>query len=354
MFAQTERPKKFSEVVGEIENSRILMTIAKNPTNTPNSLILSGSMGSGKTSSARLLFKAMNCDMIRAGKASDICGVCQQCQKPTLQSRLYNEYDSSELDTKSSMDDIISTFSYGTGGLWRVVVFDEAHLLNRVSQSALLKVLEENKGMCKFLLCTTDPDSLMPTIRSRSLELNYTTKSVPVVVEALRKCANKYNLELDDDSCTLIAQQSHGYMRNAYMLLDRFVLSGKDAFLNDSRNFQIGMFNFIVYTISTRKPDKQALDTSLERLLSLPVAVFRDEYQRFFLDLLRVSTIPGACVPDKVKQLYDCLCKNMPHLKIPILVRYFTQHWVIQGFTNDVSIQTNLLLLYSGFSDLRK
>lgn len=354
MFAQSERPQKFSEVVGEVENSRILMTIAKNPANTPNSLILSGTFGSGKTSSARLLFKALNCDMVRAGKASDICGVCPQCSAQVLQSRLYNEYDSSELDNKKSIDEIIGTFSYGTGGRWRVVVFDEAQLLPKSSQSALLKVLEEKRSLCKFVLCTTDPDDLMPTIRSRSLELNYTTKPTPVVEEAILKCAEKHQIDLDPASCSLIAQRSHGYMRDAYMLLDRFVLSGKDVFLRDTQNFQRSLSNFIIYTVADTKPDKTILDTCLERLLSLPVATFRDEYQRFFLDLLRLSVLSGAEASPMIVYLGKTLRANCPMLKIPMLVRYFTQNWVIQGFTDDVSIQTTLLLLYTGFRDLRK
>ena len=348
MFAQTERPSNFSEVVGETENSRILLSIARNPASTPGTLIFSGDFGCGKTSTARLFFKAINCQSIRDGKAHDICGKCLNCVSDIRESRFYNEYDASQLD---DIDKVRETFAYGNQGRWRVVVFDEVHLLSKKMQSALLKELEDNKRQNKFIFCTTDPDMLIPTIRSRSLELTYTTKPAPLVADAMMRCAQKHGFDLPKQTANVIAQKSHGHMRDAYMLLDRYVLSGNDAFMKSTCDFQLSMMNFLFAMIGRGVP-KETLDGVLSILLRYPSATFREEYQRFFLDVLRGMTFSDDNVLKPVKNFIEKACYF--HISIPRLVRFCTQDWVLAGFTDAVGIQTTLLVMYSEWENLRK
>lgn len=358
MLAQEERPSKFSEVVGEDENSRILLNIAKDPANTPNTIILSGSYGGGKTSSARLFYKALCCDRLRSGQSKDICGMCASCLRnnsPIGEWKFYHEYDSSTVNRKGAIRGIIESFSYGTGGKWSVVVLDECHQLTRDVQTLLLKDFEEGHPFHKFILCTTDPDNLLPTIRSRAIELHYTTKSVVLIEKTLRKCADKRNLDVPDEVCRILAQRSRGSMRNAYMLMDRFLLSGRDVFMQDTERFYRGIFAFLRILLHRNlSPDSAVIKTEyieqiFESLLSLPIAVFVEEYKRVFGELLRVSLFPDSQdVSDAVRRFVNDKPLRSRNINWNGVVRYCMQAWVLDGFTDDLGVQTMLLSLLSG------
>lgn len=356
LFAQSERPSKFSEVVGDEVNSRVLLSIAKDPSNTPHVLILSGSYGCGKTTSARLLYRAMNCTNFINGKSRDVCGTCPNCLLKHDQLRYLHEYDSSTINKKDGILKIRDTFSYGTGGNWGVYIFDECHLLSHEVQSALLKVFEENVGRNKYVLCTTDPDYVLPTIRSRSIELTYTQKSMQQVETALRKCADKHGLELSDDAYRIIAQRSNGGMRDAYMLLQKYTLIGKDLFVSEMTNFEDGMSLFMRTLVTYNKkkvPPKQDLVNSLmTKLLSMPVATFRIEYQSYLNQMMHYAMFHDeAKVSKSVSRLVTQL-EGFGMMNLHMLVRYCVQNWVIDGFRDDMGTQNVLLALISGAADM--
>ena len=223
MITQQYRPKTFKEVAGHKNIVDTLKCIAKNPENAPRTIILQGEYGTGKTTNARILARALNCPNAVNGEP---CGNCPVCNSDLDISPFYSEYDSAVIGNVESIRDLRETFYYNSDKGYRVVVLDECHLISKAAQAALLKVFEETKGNIFFLLCTTDAQMLLPTIRSRSLELRFNLIPDVYLKENLKGIAEKENIQIDDETLDLIVSRSEGHARNAQMLLDRYQLLG--------------------------------------------------------------------------------------------------------------------------------
>jgi hypothetical protein len=176
-----------------------------------------------------------------------------------------------------------------------------------------------------------------------------------LIEKTLRKCADKRNLDVLDEVCRILAQRSRGSMRNAYMLMDRFLLSGRDVFMQDTERFYRGIFAFLRLLLHRNlSPDSAVIKTEyieqiFESLLSLPIAVFVEEYKRVFGELLRVSLFPDSPdVSDAVRRFVNDKPLRSRHINWNGVVRYCMQAWVLDGFTDDLGVQTMLLSLLSG------
>lgn len=294
------------------------------------------------TTSARLFAKALNCKHLQE---NDICGKCEICKSDLNNVPWYTEFDSSAInvDTVRDMRDVFIATAKGYN---KVVTIDEIQLLSKTAQAALLKVFEETPKGVYFILATTDPDKLLPTIRSRSLELIYTSKSSKEVKEDIIKHAKELNISISASTLDLIAVRSRGIMRNAHMLLDKVNLIGEEEFLKSDLPTTSLLNNFIT---SVLKTDRELVLNTVSELSRIPVAYLRDDWQEYFLNLMRASIDSDLVQDEKLKKLASVLGKQTVNI-----VKFCLQDWVIKSFQNSTQAQTAMLAIYQSLSKEQK
>src|SRR5437763_1964176 len=164
------RPQRFSELRGQDHVSRTLRNaVRKNK--VAHAYLFSGPRGTGKTSSARILAKALNCASPTDGEP---CGVCESCVEVTNGTSLdVHELDAASNNGVEAMRDLVARAALGTPGRWKVYIVDEVHMLSAAASNALLKTLEEPPGHVVFVLATTDPQKVLSTIRSRTQHFEF-------------------------------------------------------------------------------------------------------------------------------------------------------------------------------------
>lgn len=230
MLTKTYRPSCFVDLKGEDLPKRVLSKIAREPLSSPKAIILSGGRGLGKTSSARIFARAVNCEK----KTGDCCNTCNTCKSiSSSTSALYMELDSAITGNVDQMRNMRDTFAFSVQSGFRVIVFDECHLVSRTAQSALLTVLEEPPKGVFFILATTNPEQLLPTIISRSLVLEYEPLPEQDVVSHLREVADKEGISVADSTLIFMARRSRGHMRDAVQQVEMLKLLGEETFVNE-------------------------------------------------------------------------------------------------------------------------
>ena len=164
------RPRRFGELRGQDHVVRVLRNAVRED-RVGHAYLFSGPRGTGKTSSARILAKVLNCEAPEDGEP---CGDCASC----LAVEAGTSFDVHELDAASNngvenIRELIERASYTTAGRHKVYILDEVHMLSRAAEAALLKTLEEPPPHVVFVLATTDPQKVSPTIRSRTQHLEF-------------------------------------------------------------------------------------------------------------------------------------------------------------------------------------
>ena len=226
------------------------------------------------------------------------------------------------------------------------VLVHNCHLLSKTAQSALLKVFEETPKGVFFLLATTDPDKLLQTIRSRSLELVYTPKTQKEVIADVEKHAKELGLSLSYDTLSLIASRSRGIMRNAHMLLDKVSLIGEETFLkNDIQTASL----LNDYIVSILKTDRDLVLKTIDSLSRVPVAYLKEDWQDYFLNLMRASVDITLVNDDRMKKLVSVLGKQTVSI-----VKFCVQDWVIKSFQTCTQAQIAMLAIYQSLSKEQK
>lgn len=214
------RPTRFTEVVGQ---SHVIPTLRMmiHRDDVAASLLFTGSRGTGKTTCARILAAALNCELKETQKG-DACGECTSCKSVQLTNSLaVHEIDAASnglVDDIRKLKDIVA---YSHQGDWRVILLDEAHSMSREAFNALLKVLEEPPPQTCFVLLTTEANKILETVRSRSMRLEFRRITIADILGRLRKISTEREMSVEDDMLREIAATSQGSMRDAVMVLDQ-------------------------------------------------------------------------------------------------------------------------------------
>lgn len=301
MLTITEKPKTFSEMVGQEIVKKSLLHISKDPEHSPRIILLSGEYGTGKSLAARIFSRALNCPNKLVN--GDACGKadCPICGTDIEDSFFYIEYDSALVGNVDTIKELRSTFYFGYEKGYKVIVLDEFQLCSKASQGALLKVFEQPDPNVFFVICTTDQDKLLPTIVSRSLHLCYNKVDIKEIITYLEKLCVKYADRITDLTpeelnkyITLIAKKSNGHIRNALMLLDNLFLLQKDfgSTIKDISEYykkllMIGLnYNQYIQNYTKQEVDK-TINTIIQELSLSTIAELKQEYESFVLEVAK-------------------------------------------------------------------
>ena len=220
------RPQRFSELVGQAPVSTALQNAVRDG-RVGHAYLFSGPRGTGKTTTARLLAKALNCT--NRGSDGDPCGECDSCVAIAEGSSLdVIEVDAASKSRVEEMRDLLERVAYlSAGGAKKVYILDEVHMLSASAEAALLKTLEESPEHVVFVLATTDPLKVAPTIRSRTQHYEFTLYSLDELVGHLAAVCAKEGVDADPDALAVIARAGAGSMRDSLSLLDQAIAHGR-------------------------------------------------------------------------------------------------------------------------------
>jgi DNA polymerase-3 subunit gamma/tau len=227
VLALKYRPQEFEDLIGqEVMSQTITNAIALNK--TPNAYLLTGIRGVGKTTTARLIAKALNCQknidkQIKCSKEK-FCPTCEEIISS-------NHIDILEMDaaSKTGIDDIrelIESSKYSpTSAKFKIFIIDEVHMLSKQAFNGLLKTLEEPPPSLKFILATTEARKIPVTILSRCQRFDLKRVDKDKLFNHLKNIAEKENGKISEDAIRLISRASEGSVRDAISLLDRSLIS---------------------------------------------------------------------------------------------------------------------------------
>ena len=224
VLARKWRPQDFSSVIGQ-ESTVTALRNALKEGRLAQAYLFSGIRGVGKTSVARVLAKALNCEN---GPAADPCNNCQTCADITAGSDLdVIEVDAATYSKVEQVRELTESLRYSPArDRYKVVVIDEIHRLSRQAFDALLKIVEEPPPHLVFIFATTEVDAVPATILSRCQEYHFRRVRPALLSAHLRLLAEKEEIEVSDIALRLIARASEGSVRDAVALLDQLATFG--------------------------------------------------------------------------------------------------------------------------------
>jgi len=224
VLARKWRPRSFSTLVGQEHVVRAL-THALDEQRLHHAYLFTGTRGVGKTTLARILAKALNCE---AGVSAKPCGRCLSCEEIDA-GRFVDliEVDAATNTKAEEMRQLLENAVYApTRGRYKVYVIDEVHMLSGHAFNAMLKTLEEPPEHVKFVLATTDPQKIPVTVLSRCLQFNLKQMPVASIVEHLGRILQSEDVAYEGEALAVIARAASGSMRDALSLLDQAIAHG--------------------------------------------------------------------------------------------------------------------------------
>jgi DNA polymerase-3 subunit gamma/tau len=238
VLARRYRPQQFSDLVGQEAVARAL-TNALKTNRVAHAYLFTGVRGVGKTSTARILAKALNCIHGPTPTPCDQCDICRSIAAG-------EDVDVLEIDGASNrgvdeVREVRNNVQYRPGrARFKIYIIDEVHMLTPVAFNALLKTLEEPPPHVKFIFATTEVQKIPVTILSRCQRFDFGGISTPYIVERLRDIVARERLQADDDALELVARRAAGSMRDAQSLLDQLLAFGGERLTADQVHQLLG------------------------------------------------------------------------------------------------------------------
>lgn len=238
VLARKWRPRLFREMMGQEHVLKALIN-ALDHDRLHHAYLFTGTRGVGKTSIARILAKCLNCE---TGVSSEPCGTCSACVE-IAEGRFVDliEVDAASRTKVEDTRELLDNVQYSpTRGRYKVYLIDEVHMLSNHSFNALLKTLEEPPPHVKFLLATTDPQKLPPTILSRCLQFNLKNLSPERVVEHLKHVLEQEMVPFEEPALWSLGRAAQGSMRDAMSLTDQAIAFGSGKISESEVNAMLG------------------------------------------------------------------------------------------------------------------
>ncbi len=234
VLARKWRPKTFEELTGQEPIARILRNAVVSG-KVAHAYIFSGPRGVGKTTTARILAKALNCEH---GPTPDPCGTCRSCEAiPDGASMDVTEIDGASNTGVDNIRDLRERVKYAASeAKYKVYIIDEAHMLSTAAFNALLKTLEEPPPHVIFVLATTEPKKIPGTVLSRCQHLPFRKISTQTIMQRIRQIADAEQIIIADTAIEMIARAADGGMRDALTTLDQVISFSENISANDVKD----------------------------------------------------------------------------------------------------------------------
>ncbi|WP_417439719.1 DNA polymerase III subunit gamma/tau [Idiomarina abyssalis] len=348
VLARKWRPSQFAEVVGQ---QHVLKPLehALDKQRLHHAYLFTGTRGVGKTTIARILAKALNCEQ---GITSTPCGQCSACLE-IEQGRFVDllEIDAASRTKVEDTRELLDNVQYRpTRGRYKVYLIDEVHMLSRHSFNALLKTLEEPPEHVKFLLATTDPQKLPVTILSRCLQFNLKALSNDDISQQLNYVLGQEQVQADADALPLLARSARGSMRDALSLTDQAIAQGNGAVSIDSVRRMLG--NVPVADIAAlldcvldgeAESVMQRVDAMVSMVPDLSSVLV--ELQSLLHQLALVQQVPGAANAFENNDVLKPLLRRMPAELIQVFYRIVLEGRREQAYAIDARSGLEMTLL---------
>ncbi|HTU92954.1 MAG TPA: DNA polymerase III subunit gamma/tau [Gemmataceae bacterium] len=281
VLARRYRPQRFADIIGQEPVARALANALKS-NRVAHAYLFTGARGVGKTSTARILAKALNCEK---GPTATPCGECDICTNIATG----EDVDVLEIDGASNrrideIRDIRSNVQYRPSrARYKIYIIDEVHMLTKEAFNALLKTLEEPPPHVKFIFATTEVEKVPITILSRCQRFDFAGIPVPRIVEHLRGIVEREKMQADEEALELVARRAGGSMRDAQSLLDQLLAFGGERLTVDQVHALLGT-------------------AGDERIVALVEAVLAHEVKQA-LDLLDEAVVSGRQLGELLDQM---------------------------------------------------
>ncbi len=306
VLARKYRPQRFEEIVAQEHVSRTLQNAVRND-RVGSGYLFCGPRGTGKTTTARVLAKALNCVN---GPTPEPCGECDQCKEIAAGTSL----DVLEIDAASNtgVDDIRTLREnvryLPTGGKKRIYIIDEVHRLSGAAFDALLKTLEEPPPHVIFMFATTEPTKVPETILSRTQRFDLKRVSVKALAAHLTQIARKEELEISEAAIKLLARKADGSVRDALSLLDQLAAFASEKITDETVVAALGLV------------DRQMLFSFINGVAE------RDS--KVVLKLVKQAVDGGTDVADFTAELLE-------HLRLLMILATDTEAGDLLGFSSE-------------------
>ena len=302
VLARKYRPRNFSEMVGQGHVVQALSN-ALTQQRLHHAYLFTGTRGVGKTTVSRILAKSLNCQGVdgQGGITAEPCGVCRACTD--IDSGRFVDYTELDAASNRGVDEISSLLEQAVykpvQGRFKVFMIDEVHMLSNTAFNAMLKTLEEPPEYLKFVLATTDPQKVPPTVLSRCLQFNLRPMAPETVLEHLGTVLQAESVPAEPGALRLLARAARGSMRDALSLTDQAIAFGSGALREDGVRQMLGTVDsghvFTLIEALAHGDGKAVVDTSDGlRLSGLSAASTLEEMARV---LQRMAVLQAVGAP---------------------------------------------------------
>ncbi len=238
VLARKWRPHNFTEIVGQEHVSQSLINALQND-RLHHAYLFTGTRGVGKTTIARILAKAINCENLQDYNPCGQCAACQALDEGRFLDLI--EVDAASRTKVEDTRDLLDNAQYApNSGRYKIYLIDEVHMLSTHSFNALLKTLEEPPEHVKFLLATTDPQKIPVTVLSRCLQFNLKRLTPSQISEQMAYILGEEKIQFEQDALRLIARAADGSMRDGLSLLDQAIVFGNNVVSSDTVSQMLG------------------------------------------------------------------------------------------------------------------
>ena len=368
VLARRYRSATFDEVVGQSHVAQTLKRAIESG-RIAHAYLFCGTRGVGKTSMARILAKSLNCEKA-SGPTPEPCGKCASC----LAIARGEDIDVIEIDAASNtgvdnIREVIENSQYRPARCrFKVYIIDEVHMLSKSAFNALLKTLEEPPGHVKFILATTEPEKVLPTILSRCQRYDFRNIPTREIAGHLKEICKSEKIEADEDALLLVAKAGAGSMRDALSLLDRLLSIGEKRLTADLIEQLLGMpKSQLIFALAQSIGQGQVKETLTSAQQMIQGGLSPDTLIASLVDHLRnllilrtcgvesnLIEVPGLALDDldKQAQQFDVVALTQDITILEELRRQMRQSQAGRALLDAVLVRLALAEQFSSVADL--